>query len=390
MLTPLGKFQSLLRELFQFEHADLDFGVYRIMNLRRERMEIWLNDELPKRARQILRIAEKTADEGLLDRLAILKSQLLDMDPGGIDEDGAILNEALKGIAKGREYSELKAIADKCALRGGAEMEAQTYNHLYDFFSRYYDSGDFIPKRRRSYAADGRDTYAIPWDGEDVVLHWANKDQYYIKTGERFTHYRWQAEAGGRNFIVEFRLTDADVPANNNKDAKKKFHLLVTDKVEWLEDKATLILPFHYRGLTTQEESQFNGKQETKLRESVIAHTIKTLNEHPMVTGVRELVFAMMAPKRDAARREVRDKAGNLVPLLEHHLNRWAVKNESDFFIHKDLRRFLTGELDYFLKSVVLNLDNLLAAGEQRGTELPPAGRGETPRHRNHRFRRPA
>ncbi|MGH8604683.1 MAG: site-specific DNA-methyltransferase, partial [Gammaproteobacteria bacterium] len=30
------------------------------------------------------------------------------------------------------------------------------------------------------------------------------------------------------------------------------------------------------------------------------------------------------------------------------------------------LRRVLSGELDYFLKSVVLNLDNLLAAGEQR------------------------
>jgi adenine-specific DNA-methyltransferase len=73
-----------------------------------------------------------------------------------------------------------------------------------------------------------------------------------------------------------------------------------------------------------------------------------------------------MAPKRDAAGQEKRDKDGNAVPLLPHHLNRWAVKNESDFFIHKDLRRFLSGELGYFLKSVVLNLDNLLAAGEQR------------------------
>ena len=260
-------------------------------------------------------------------------------------------------------------------------MEAQTYNHLYDFFSRYYESGDFIPKRRRSFAADGRDTYAIPWDGEEVVLHWANKDQYYIKTGERFTHYRWQAEAGGRNFTIEFRLTDADLPANNNKDAKKKFNLLVSNKLEWLEDKDTLILPFHYRGLTPEEESQLSGKLEAKLRESVIARTMKTLKEHPAVIGVPELVLAMMAPKRDAARQEVREKDGNLVPLLQHHLNRWAVKNESDFFIHKDLRRFLSGELDYFLKSVVLNLDNLLAAGEQRArAELPPAGRGETPR----------
>jgi len=33
--TPLAKFQALLRELFQFECADLDFGIYRIMNHKR-------------------------------------------------------------------------------------------------------------------------------------------------------------------------------------------------------------------------------------------------------------------------------------------------------------------------------------------------------------------
>jgi hypothetical protein len=46
MPTPLEKFQSLLRELFQFEDAaELDFGVYRIMKLRRQRMEQWLTVE---------------------------------------------------------------------------------------------------------------------------------------------------------------------------------------------------------------------------------------------------------------------------------------------------------------------------------------------------------
>ncbi|MBC7945161.1 MAG: hypothetical protein H7X91_07875 [Burkholderiales bacterium] len=59
-------------------------------------------------------------------------------------------------------------------------------------------------------------------------------------------------------------------------------------------------------------------------------------------------------------------KDGSAVPLLPHHLNRWAMKHEANRFIHKDLRGFLSGELDYFLKSVVLNLDNLLAAGELR------------------------
>ncbi len=366
MPTPLEKFQALLRELFQFEQADLDFGVYRIMNLRRARIEKWLNEELPARARAILKQGGNTADDDLGGRLEVLKAALLELEPGGVDEDGNITKDFLKKSTKGKEYLKLKAQADRAPARTAAGMEPLIYNHLYDFFSRYYDTGDFIPKRRRSFAPDGRDTYAIPWDGEEVVLHWANKDQYYIKTGERFTHYRWQSDAGGRTFTVEFRLTDADLPANNNKDAKKKFNLLVADKVEWQEDKATLILPFHYRGLTPEEEGQLIGSIEAKLRESIIKRTVDTLRELPAVAGVPQLATALMAPKRDAAGQEKRDKDGNAVPLLPHHLNRWAVKNESDFFIHKDLRRFLSGELDYFLKSVVLNLDNLLAAGEQR------------------------
>lgn len=35
MTAPVVKFQMLLRELFQFDRADLDFGIYRITNRRR-------------------------------------------------------------------------------------------------------------------------------------------------------------------------------------------------------------------------------------------------------------------------------------------------------------------------------------------------------------------
>src|SRR5207237_2485145 len=38
----------------------------------------------------------------------------------------------------------------------------------------------------------------------------------------------------------------------------------------------------------------------------------------------------------------------------------------TDFFIHKDLKRFLERELDFYLKNEVLNLDELEAAGEAR------------------------
>ena len=366
MPTPLEKFQLLLRDLFQFDNTDLDFGVYRIMNLRRDKVQKWLDEDLPARTAEILQGSGMTADDDLSHRLEAVRAQLLEMDPGGVDEDGNILNEALKNIAKGKEYLRLKEQYDRAPSRSARDLETLVFNYLYDFFSRYYDAGDFISKRRRSFAADGRDTYAIPWDGDEVVLYWANKDQYYIKTGERFTHYRWHSEVGGRTFTIEFRLTDADLPANNIRDSKKKFHLLLPDKVEWRESDTTLILPFQYRALTEHEDASLVGTQESKLRESVAKQTIATLQQLLVVVGVQDLVTALMAPKRDLSGQQVLDKEGNAVPLLRHHLSRWAVKNESDFFIHKNLRLFLVSELDYFLKTVVLNIDNLLAAGEQR------------------------
>jgi hypothetical protein len=35
----LRKFQDLLRQLFQFDSADLDFGIYRILNYKRQEVD---------------------------------------------------------------------------------------------------------------------------------------------------------------------------------------------------------------------------------------------------------------------------------------------------------------------------------------------------------------
>ena len=45
--TNLAKFQDLLRELFQFDCADLDFGIYRIMNHKRDVVERFVTENLP-------------------------------------------------------------------------------------------------------------------------------------------------------------------------------------------------------------------------------------------------------------------------------------------------------------------------------------------------------
>jgi len=44
--SPRQKLQRLLHELFQFDSADLDFDIYRIMNLRRDELKRLVEKDL--------------------------------------------------------------------------------------------------------------------------------------------------------------------------------------------------------------------------------------------------------------------------------------------------------------------------------------------------------
>ena len=46
MLNQYDKLKSILREMFQMDQSDLDFGIYRIMNAKREEIESFLDKEL--------------------------------------------------------------------------------------------------------------------------------------------------------------------------------------------------------------------------------------------------------------------------------------------------------------------------------------------------------
>ena len=59
-----------------------------------------------------------------------------------------------------------------------------------------------------------------------------------------------------------------------------------------------------------------------------------------------------------------RTERGEPVSHLEHHLRQYVRRNNSDYFVHKDLAGFLNREMDFYLKNEVLNLDNLTVAGE--------------------------
>jgi len=44
-MESIQKFQDLLKRLFQFEASDLDFGIYRILNYKRGRIEKFIQED---------------------------------------------------------------------------------------------------------------------------------------------------------------------------------------------------------------------------------------------------------------------------------------------------------------------------------------------------------
>jgi adenine-specific DNA-methyltransferase len=222
------------------------------------------------------------------------------------------------------------------------DLKIRVYNDLYTFFSRYYEDGDFIAKRRY-----GRhETYAIPYNGEEVVLHWATKDQYYIKTGERFKNYRFTVQ----DYAVSFELRNAATEQNNNKGEKRYFVLASDDPMVWDAATKTLTVFFEYRPLTDAEQKDYGRTEQQKPQDK--------LNEeaaHAILEQVQDPALKALLAKAEAA---------NGQSLLMKHLTRFTRRNTSDFFIHKDLRGFLRRELDFFIKSECLLLDELLAQDE--------------------------
>lgn len=333
----LDRFTKLLKEIFELDKSDLDFGIYRVMNLRKAQIEQFLTERLPKMVQETLAPLAQGSKEEIRAKMKQIEESVAEM---GMTVD-ALPNTAQKK----QQYLQLqKQLAEGADL---AALETDVYSALYSFFNRYYEDGDFISKRRYKEGV-----YAIPYEGEEVKLYWANQDQYYIKTSENFKDYTFVFD--GIN--VHFRLVDATTEQNNNKeskDNKRAFMLFREDEeiypgiktFEYDPDTAEIVIRFVY---DIPED-----KKKKYAEENYAAITAWLLSQH------RAELNPLIAPIPTGKGRET-------TTLLEKHLKGYVAKNTFDYFIHKDLHGFLTRELDFFIKSEVMHLEDLDTGSEAR------------------------
>jgi len=319
-MTQYDKLKDILREMFQMDQADLDFGIYRIMNAKRSEIETFLDKELlPQVASEFAKyrgteIEEKKKELGALE--ATLR------DSGMNPDDAPKVKEIRERIAK---YGDNDALAN------------EVFSHLSSFFRRYYDNGDFLSLRRYK-----KDTYAIPYEGEEVKLHWANADQYYIKTSEFLRDYSFKLPNTDKK--AHFKLVDAtqekdNIKTETGKERKFKLHEEEPIRIEGKE----VFIQFVY--LPEKEKQDNLNKKTIEILNVELTKKLKDFTE----------VFTPASTEKNPKR-----------TLLEKHLYSYTARFNFDFFIHKDLGGFLRRELDFYVKNEVLFVDDLDAQDEKK------------------------
>ncbi|HDH58036.1 MAG TPA: site-specific DNA-methyltransferase, partial [Bacteroidetes bacterium] len=312
-----------LRELFQLNQPDLDFGFYRIMHVKSEQVAEFIDKDLLK----IVEDAFGQVDEAHKAELQAAYEKAIQT----AREFGAANPEETEPVKKA------KAALD--AVKDTASAESDVYDHLYRFFERYYDDGDFISRRYYTRETSGKAApYAIPYNGEEVKLHWANADQYYIKTAEYFTNFTFDlrqtreiralreqnqigiflGEDDDSPLRVHFRIADAAEGEHGNvkaSEANKRFFIIHAEKPVDVTEDGELVINFEYRPdpEKTGQESTWREKRNLEAVETVLNTLSEMAKSNKRLAEYLHLLKIPAPTEKDKKR-----------PLLAKYVNQYT------------------------------------------------------------------
>lgn len=157
--------------------------------------------------------------------------------------------------------------------------------------------------------------------------------------------------------MVNFKLHNAQLEQGNVKADEPNFFLLA-DKAPEIKEKddselnfilankqpdvseTEITIYFEYRPLADDEKKKVKGNsKQDNLDEIAFDYLKKEFSTNPL--------FANLWKEQEGK------------PLLLKKLQHYTRKNKHDFFIHKNLKSFLERELDYYIKSELVNVDDL-------------------------------
>ena len=387
-----------LREMFHFAHNDLDFGIFHILKIKRDEVNQFINEKLPTIVDEALaEVTDTLHDSQLAEVKEYVKQE------GGATEKG-YLNDISGNFQLLIDFLEYKGQDELItSLQTNPEdlkskLAFRVYNHVHSFFEGYYRDGDFGYNDRSTahYKVDYPDE--ADYNGTDILFHWKCRNSYYVKTATGFNSVPFEIE-GKR---IEYRLegkASSSISQNNNRDDFKHYRFDRIDPPKPDDPEQTWHVILHLAETSTPKvevcremnaqifsetddvdiylhERPKKGEEQGKPIFKDLANTYDKVNDGRL-QGIKALHINLESyaeklasrpdfkelGKNNKERQAALEKRPRVLRFhtFDKNLNTFFVGMDSDYFIHKDLDKFLKTEQRRYIQNTILgDLDTLL------------------------------
>jgi adenine-specific DNA-methyltransferase len=399
----INQLKFFLKEMFQFNSNDLDFGIYRIYNLKRKEIENFIDSKdenclepiINKTLELVSKIEKQVEQKALYNFLKDSNKESLLNDPLGNFEK--IQQLIINFCDNEQEQENLKATltASTKEFNITDEIKDKIYNHILGYFEMYYSNGDF------GYNNRSRNLYKVPYeadyDGNDTMFHWKHKGSLYIKTGASFNAIKFKINHIGKEFELRLETnetsTDEEVARNNNKDSKQKHYKFnrfeevegVTRIVFNLSDKSTTKADL-YKSLFKEVFKSDEDIDKYLFSEGKAVFNDLTDDYDKVQDGSMKGIGSLrvnrktLLPKinknfEKGTKIEIEndhftDETLETIYNIDQKLNSFYIGNDSDYFIHENLQDFLTQEKERYIKNHILSDLQTILDGKLDNTTL--------------------
>ena len=390
--------------MFQFNSNDLDFGIYRIYNLKRKEIENFIDgsDEnclesiINKTLELVSNIERKVELTSLISYLKKFNQESLANEPAANYQkiEQLIINFGSNEVEKEHLISTLNTSTKEFSITD--EIKDKIYNHILGYFEMYYSNGDF------GYNNRSRNLYKVPYeadyDGNDTMFHWKHKGSLYIKTGASFNAIKFKINHIGKEFELRLETnetsTDEEVARNNNKDSKQKHYKFnrfeevdggVTRIVFNISDKSTTKADLYKslfkevfnsdedidKYLFSEGKAVFNDLSDDydKVQDgSIKGIGSLRVNRKTLLPKINKNFEK--GTKIEIGNDHFTDETLETIYNIDQKLNSFYIGNDSDYFIHENLQDFLTQEKERYIKNHILSDLQTILDGKLDNTTL--------------------
>ena len=414
MLTPepsptadaLNTLREKLREMFHFTHNDLDFGIFRILKIKRDEVNQFIDDKLTDIVDNALTGVTKALHESQLTKVR----EYVTREGGRRQRDWleklAENSQQLIDFLQTEQQEELIAPLETDPDELKTHLAFRVYNHVHNFFERYYRDGDFGYNDRSTtlYKVDYPDE--ADYKGTDTLFYWKCRDSYYVKTATDFNSVAFEVEGKRIEYRLEGKASSGSAQNNNRDDFKHyRFDRIEPPKPDNAEPTWRVVLHLAntstpkvdiYREMNARifgemegvdiylhERSQ-KGQEQGKPLFKNLADTYDKV-QNGRLQGIKALRLnlvdyaAKLAERpnfRELGRNKtIRQEVLEKRPMVQRfhafdkNLNTFFVGMDSDYFIHKDLDKFLKTEQRRYIQNGILgDLDTLLNLSPENTT----------------------